>query len=143
MFQKEIIKIKQSRAQFYKKLFGLGRHTDFGLKKYLYLFTSRMILNTPDRSIHKPLAAHHSNGDVNQGCWVWEYPRRLEKNKDWSADLRLGESKGVLGLKAEIDLIFTLLPLVMRDPNMIYIFPLYQPFINPSLQYSSIPSFQL
>ncbi len=36
----------------------------------------------------------------------------VEKNKDWS--------NGVLGLKAEIDLIFTLLPLVMRDPNMVY-----------------------
>jgi hypothetical protein len=42
-------------------------------------------------------------------------------------------STGVLGLKAEIDLIFTLLPLVMRDPNMVYIFPLYQPFSNPLL----------
>jgi hypothetical protein len=31
-------------------------------------------------------------------------------------------SVGVLGLKAETDLIFTLLPLVMRDPNMAYIF---------------------
>jgi hypothetical protein len=37
-------------------------------------------------------------------------------------------SNGVLGLKAEIDLIFTLLPLVIKDPNMVYIFPLYQPF---------------
>jgi len=42
----------------------------------------------------------------------------------------------VLGLKAEIDLFFTLLPLVMRDPNMAYIFPLYQPFINPFLPHS-------
>jgi hypothetical protein len=72
----------------------------------------------------------------------------VEKNKDWSAglrlvegsySLRLGESNGVLGIKAEIDLIFTLLPLVIRNPNMVYIFPLYQPFINPLLQYSSTP----
>ena len=35
----------------------------------------------------------------------------VEKNKDWS--------NGVLGLNAEIDLIFTLLPLVIRDPNMV------------------------
>jgi hypothetical protein len=47
--------------------------------------------------------------------------------------LRLGESNRVLGLKAEIDLIFTLLPLVMRDPTMVYLFPLYQPFIHPLL----------
>ena len=45
-------------------------------------------------------------------------------------------SNGVLGLKAKIDLIFTLLPLVIRGPNMVYIFPLYQPFINPLLQHS-------
>jgi hypothetical protein len=45
-------------------------------------------------------------------------------------------SNGVLGLKAETDLIFTLLPLVMRDPNMVYIFTLYQPFSTPILQYS-------
>ena len=32
-------------------------------------------------------------------------------------------SNGVLGLKVEIGLIFTFLPLVMRDPNMVYIFP--------------------
>ena len=43
----------------------------------------------------------------------------VEKNKDWSAGLRLGESNEVLGLKAEIDLIFTLLHLVMRDPNWV------------------------
>jgi hypothetical protein len=47
----------------------------------------------------------------------------VEKNKGWSAGLRLRESTGVLGLRAEIDLIFTLLPLVMRDPNMVCIFP--------------------
>ena len=47
---------------------------------------------------------------------------------------------GVLGLKAEMDLIFTLLPLVIRDPNMVYIFPLYQPFINPLLHHSNTPS---
>ncbi len=52
----------------------------------------------------------------------------VEKNKDWSAlasgleSLRLGESNGVLGKKAEIDLIFTLLPLVIRNPYMVYIF---------------------
>jgi hypothetical protein len=46
-------------------------------------------------------------------------------------------SIGVLGLKAEMDLIFTLLPLVIRDPNMVYIFPLYQPFINPILHHSN------
>jgi hypothetical protein len=48
----------------------------------------------------------------------------------------------VLGLKAEMDLIFTLLLLIIRDPNMVYIFPLYQPFINPSLQYSITPLLQ-
>jgi hypothetical protein len=53
--------------------------------------------------------------------------------------LRLGESNRVLGLKAEIDLIFTLLPLVMRDPNMVHIFSLYQPFINPLLHHSNTP----
>jgi hypothetical protein len=48
-------------------------------------------------------------------------------------------SNGVLGLKAEIDLIFTFLPLVMRDPNIVYIFPLFQPFINPLLHHSNTP----
>jgi hypothetical protein len=43
----------------------------------------------------------------------------------------------MLGLKAEINLIFTLLPWVMRDPNMVYIFPLNQPFINPLLHHSN------
>jgi hypothetical protein len=38
-----------------------------------------------------------------------------------------------------MDLIFIILPLVIRDPNMVYIFPLYKIFINPSLQYSSTP----
>jgi hypothetical protein len=47
----------------------------------------------------------------------------------------------VLGLKAEIDLIFTLLPLVMRDPTMVYLLPLYQPFINPLLHHSTTTSF--
>jgi hypothetical protein len=42
-------------------------------------------------------------------------------------------STGVLGLRAEMGLIFTILPLAIRDPNMVYIFPLYQPFINPLL----------
>jgi hypothetical protein len=49
----------------------------------------------------------------------------------------------VLGLKAEIALIFTLLPMVMRDPNMVYIFPLYQPFINPVLHHSNTPVLQV
>jgi hypothetical protein len=49
----------------------------------------------------------------------------------------------VLGLKAEMDLIFTLLPLVIRDPNMVYIFPLYQPFINPILHHSNTPVHQV
>jgi hypothetical protein len=85
----------------------------------------------------------------------------LEKNKDWSDGvvewwnrirtgvlasgpkiLRLGKSIGVLGLKAEIDLVFTLLPMVMRDSNMGYIFPLCQPFINTSLHHSNTPSLQ-
>jgi hypothetical protein len=43
----------------------------------------------------------------------------------------------VLGLKAKKDLIFTLLPLVIRDPNMVHIFPLYQPFINPLPHHSN------
>jgi hypothetical protein len=45
----------------------------------------------------------------------------------------------VLGLKAEIDLIFTLLALDVRDPNMVYIFQLYQPFINSLLHHSNTP----
>jgi hypothetical protein len=53
---------------------------------------------------------------------------------------------GVLGLKAEMDLIFTLLPLVMRDPNMVYLFPVYQPSIHysitPILQDSNTPGLQ-
>ena len=49
----------------------------------------------------------------------------------------------MLGLKAEIDLIFTFLPLVMRDPNMVYIFLLYQPFINPLLHHSNTPLLQV
>jgi hypothetical protein len=49
----------------------------------------------------------------------------------------------VLGLKAEMDLIFTLLPLVIRDANMVYIFPLYQPFINPLLHHSNTPVLQV
>jgi hypothetical protein len=48
-------------------------------------------------------------------------------------------SSGVLGFKAEMDLIFTLLPLVIRDPNIVYIFLLYQPFINPLLHHSNTP----
>jgi len=45
----------------------------------------------------------------------------------------------VLGLKAEMGLFFTLLPLVIRDSNRVYIVPLYQPFINPLLHHSNIP----
>jgi len=52
-------------------------------------------------------------------------------------------SNGVLGLKVEIDLIFTLLFLVIRDPNMVYVFPLYQPFINPLLHHSNTPVLQV
>ena len=36
--------------------------------------------------------------------------------------------------KSAIDLIFKLYPLVMRGPNRVYIFRLYQPLINPSFQ---------
>jgi len=88
--------------------------------------------------------AHHKDS------WVLEYPGQLEKNKNWSVGvvewwkkIRTGVleywSNGVLGLKAEIDLIFTLSPLVMRDLNMVYIFPIYQPFINPLLHHSNTP----
>ncbi len=49
----------------------------------------------------------------------------------------------MLGLKADMDLISTLLPLVIRDPNMVYIFPLYQPFINPLLHHSNTPVLQV
>jgi hypothetical protein len=49
-------------------------------------------------------------------------------------------SNGVLGLKAEMDLILTLLPLVMRDPNMVYIFPLY--INHSSIHYSNTPILQ-
>jgi hypothetical protein len=49
----------------------------------------------------------------------------------------------VLGLKAEMDLIFSLLPLVIRDPSMVYIFPSYQPFINPLLHHSNTPVLQV
>jgi hypothetical protein len=45
----------------------------------------------------------------------------------------------VLGLKAEMDLIFTLLPLIILDPYMVCIFPLHQPFINPLLHHSNTP----
>jgi hypothetical protein len=45
----------------------------------------------------------------------------------------------VLGLKAEMDLIFTFYLMVIRDINMVYIFPLYQPFINPLLHHSNTP----
>ena len=45
----------------------------------------------------------------------------------------------MLGIKAEIDLIFTLLPLVMRDPNMVCISPLCQQLINPLLHHSNTP----
>ena len=58
-------------------------------------------------------------GGVNRNCWLLEYPWQFVLGrhvKCRSAGLRLGESTGVLGLKAEIDLILTLIPLVMRDP---------------------------
>ena len=46
----------------------------------------------------------------------------------------------MLGLKADMDGSFTLFPLVIRDPNMVYIFPLYQPFITPILHHSNTPA---
>jgi hypothetical protein len=49
----------------------------------------------------------------------------------------------VLGLKAEMDLIFTLFSLVIRDPNMVYIFPLHQPFLNLLLHHSNTPVHQV
>jgi hypothetical protein len=49
----------------------------------------------------------------------------------------------VLGLKAEMGLIFTLLPLIIRDPSMVCIFPLYQLFINPLLHRSNTPILQV
>jgi hypothetical protein len=52
-------------------------------------------------------------------------------------------SDGVLGLKAEKDLILTLLPLIMQDPNMVYIFPFYQPFITRSVHHSITPVLQV
>ena len=87
---------------------------------------------------------------MNQDCSLLEYPWQLEKNKDWSdgvlewwsigvVEKNKDWRNGVLGLKAKIDLIYALLPLVMRDPNMVYIFPLYQPFINPLLHHSNTP----
>ena len=36
----------------------------------------------------------------------------------------------MLGIKAEIDLIFALLPLVIRNPNMVYIFLLLKSRFN-------------
>jgi hypothetical protein len=56
-------------------------------------------------------------------------------------------SNRLLGLKAEIGPIFTLLTLVMRNPNKVYIFPLYQPLsIHYSLRagshHSNIPALQ-
>jgi hypothetical protein len=50
---------------------------------------------------------------------------------------------GVLGLKAEIDLILTLLALDIQDPNMIHIFKLFQPFINSLLHHSITPILQV
>jgi hypothetical protein len=52
-------------------------------------------------------------------------------------------SNGVLGLKAEIDLNSILLPLVMRDPNMVNIFLLYQRVINPLLHHFNTPVIQV
>jgi hypothetical protein len=45
----------------------------------------------------------------------------------------------VLSLKAKMDLIFAFLPLDIRDPNMVYISPLIQPFITPTLQQPITP----
>jgi hypothetical protein len=50
---------------------------------------------------------------------------------------------GVLGLKEEIDLIFNLLALDIRDPNLVHIFKLYQPFINSLLHHSNTPVLQV
>jgi hypothetical protein len=40
-------------------------------------------------------------------------------------------------------LIFALLPLIIRDPSIVCIIPLYQPFINPLLHCSNIPILQV
>jgi len=60
----------------------------------------------------------------------------------WSGGKEQGLEKGsngVLGLKAEIDLIFTFLPLNKQEPNMIHFFSIYQPFITPPLHHSITP----
>jgi hypothetical protein len=49
----------------------------------------------------------------------------------------------VLGLKAEMGLIFILLPLIIQDPSMVCTFSLYQPFINPLLHHSNTPGLQV
>jgi len=49
----------------------------------------------------------------------------------------------VLGLKAEMGLIITLLPLIIQDPSMVCIFSLNQPFINPLLYHSNTPVLQI
>ena len=82
---------------------------------------------------------------VNQYCWLFVYPWQFVvclHVKCGNVGLRLGERNGVLGLKAEMDLIFTLLPLDIRDPNMVHIFQLYQPFINSLLHHSNTPVLQ-
>jgi hypothetical protein len=56
-----------------------------------------------------------------QGLELWSDGLRLVEG---SYCLRLGESIGVLGLKAKMSLIFTLLPLIIQDPSMVCIFPL-------------------
>ena len=76
---------------------------------------------------------------VNQGCWLLEIRGNLCYADMQNVGVLEYWSKGVLGLKAEIALVFTLLPMVMRDPNLVYIFPLYQPSINPLLHHSNSP----
>jgi len=75
------------------------------------------------------------NKDWSDGVLEWWSIGVVEKNKDWR--------NGVLGLKAEIDLIYALLPLVMRDLYMVYICPLYQPFIIPLLSTRRRPVLQV
>jgi hypothetical protein len=69
----------------------------------------------------------------------------LEKKKDWSAGVMEywsgGKEKG-LECWPPVRRAFTFLTLVMRDPDMVLIFPLYQPIINPLLHHSITPSLQ-
>jgi hypothetical protein len=45
----------------------------------------------------------------------------------------------VVSLRSVFSIKIDSIPLVIRDPNMVYIFPLYQPFINPLLHRSNTP----